>query len=100
ILLADIRRVFDGDDRMTSEALTAALVALEDAPWSEYCGALNDQQPRAFRKGDLARLLRPFQITPRTIWLKGGTRADRGVSAEGYMREQFEQAWASYCDAN
>jgi Protein of unknown function (DUF3631) len=98
VLLSDIRKVFEGD-RMTSEAIVAALVALDDANWSDYCGSHEDPQPRAFRKGDLARLLKPFRITPRTIWPKGGTRADRGISAKGYYREQFEGAWASYCDA-
>jgi uncharacterized protein DUF3631 len=98
VLLSDIRRVFEGD-RMTSEAIVAALLALDDANWSDYCGSHEDQQPRAFRKSDLARLLKPFEITPRTIWPKGGTRADRGISAKGYYREQFEGAWASYCDA-
>jgi Protein of unknown function (DUF3631) len=96
LLLADIRKVFTGD-WMHSEAIVAALIALDDAYWGDFTGAHDDMQPRPFRKGDLARLLRPFRIVPQTIWPKGG-RATRGLSAKGYYRHQFEPAWKSYCD--
>jgi hypothetical protein len=82
---------------MTSAAIVDALNALDDAPWFDFTGAHDDQQPRRFRVSDLARLLRPFRITPQTIWSMGG-RAERGRSAKGYYRQQFDQAWAAYCD--
>jgi hypothetical protein len=41
----------------------------------------------------MARLLRPFGIRPRTIRL--GTQQTN--TARGYLREQFEAAWAAYC---
>jgi hypothetical protein len=40
-------------------------------------------------------MLAPFKIRPRTIWPRVGTGEK---SVKGYLRSQFEQAWASYCD--
>ncbi len=47
-------------------------------------------------KRKLAHMLKPFGIRPKTIWpLKRGAN---DKSARGYMRDQFERAWKSYCD--
>jgi hypothetical protein len=64
------------------------LTAADDAPWSEWHGMNGNQQPRQLSQGELARLLEPFQIRPRTIrifaaasgrpTLKGYYRAVRG----------------------
>ena len=98
LLLHDIRSVFDarGADRLTSVALVAALNDVEDAPWSEWRGLHGNQQPRRLSPGELARLLAPFGIRPRTIWPPQRTPTSK--SAKGYYRSQFEQAWCSYCD--
>ena len=44
----------------------------------------------------MARMLSPFGIRPKTIWPP--RRGTRDRSAKGYLRKQFEAAWASYCD--
>jgi hypothetical protein len=44
----------------------------------------------------VAQILVRFKITPKTI-ASLGSRANRGATAKGYKREQFEQAWKSYC---
>ena len=94
VLLRHIRDVFDarGVDRLFSRILVQALNEIDDAPWSEWRGVRDDQQPRRLSQGELARLLRPFRIRPRTVWPM------RTTSAKGYYRHQFEQAWRSYCD--
>jgi hypothetical protein len=97
VLLHDIRDVFNARsvDRMFSVELVRALNNIDDAMWSEWRGLRGDQQPHRMSPGEVARLLGPFGIRPRTIWPPN--RAAGGRSAKGYFRAQFEQAWRSYC---
>ena len=90
ILLNDVRSIFTarGEDRLTSAVMAADLVALDDSLWSEWRGPRDDQQPRRLSKGELARLLAPFEIRPKTIWPV--RRGKTGKSAKGYFRWQFE----------
>jgi hypothetical protein len=96
-LLADIRTVFValGIDRISSEALVAALIGLEDGFWGEWRGLNDDRPPHKLSQGELSGLLRPFGIRPRTVWPKQRRPGDK--SKRGYYRSQFEAAWASYC---
>jgi hypothetical protein len=99
VLLADIRTVFvtHGIDRIASSTLVAALLEMEDGLWHEWRGTRDDGPPRKLTQGELARLLRTFQITPRTIWPSPRRPSDR--SCRGYLRAQFEAAWRAYCPA-
>ena len=96
MLLQDIRNAFArlGGDHVSSRDLVAALIDLDDAPWSEWRGLHSNQQPRPLSQAQLAQLLWPFGIRPRSMW-----RGQRplGRSAKGYYRSQFEAAWQSYC---
>jgi hypothetical protein len=98
ILLSDIQRVFNeaAADRMASEPLVKALLDLEESEWSDYRGPRDDRAPRKLTQGELARLLRPFGIHPRSVWPRGN-RSKGGKSRKGYYRAQFERAWARYC---
>jgi hypothetical protein len=84
-LLADVRTVFEAytQDRMSTDTLLNHLCAMEESPWGEYDhgGPLT-----AYR---LARLLRPFGISPRDIRFEKGTR-------KGYRRVDFGDAWERY----
>ena len=91
LLLAHVRDAFDAAnaDRLTTAELLGALCEREDGPWAEWWS-------KAVREGDsrapgnrLARILRPFGIAPRDL------RTDTGVR-KGYVREEFEDAWARY----
>jgi hypothetical protein len=98
VLLDDIRSIFNWTtaDRMTSEDLILALLDFEESGWSEYRGPRDDQAPRKLTQGEMARLLRPFGIRPRSIWPL--TKRHRGSrSHKGYLRQQFETAWERYC---
>jgi hypothetical protein len=44
--------------------------------------------------GELANLLEPFQIRPRTIRVFAAGKP----TLKGYYRAQFEAAWRSYCN--
>jgi hypothetical protein len=95
ILLDDCRTIFNrfGADRVTSEVLIAALLEQDgNWSWSEWRGMRDDQQPRKLSQGELARLLRPFGIRPRSLRIRGEVK-----TRKGYHRQQFEAAWARYC---
>jgi hypothetical protein len=96
ILLEHVRDVFDArGDKVLSKVMTTELNAREDAPWSEWRGLHNDQQPRALTQATLAGLLRmitPFYIHPKSMWLPG-----HQPGGKGYYRRDFEAAWRAYC---
>ena len=97
-LLEDIRDLFDhrpGIDRLTSAAMVDGLLELPGGLWSEWRGPQDNQVPHRMSQGGLATMLAPFGIRSRTIWPRAGSG---GKSAKGYLRSQFETAWASYCD--
>ena len=96
-LLADIRTVFQarGVDRITSLALVEALIGLDDGLWNEWRGRNDDRPARELTQGEMAGLLRPFGIRPKTIWPAPRRHGDR--SSRGYLRSQFEAAWRCYC---
>jgi hypothetical protein len=79
-----------------SAALVKALVEeIEDSLWVEWRGSRDDQRPHRLTEAELALLLRPFRIRPRTIWPT--PRHPETKSAKGYLRAWFEDAWRSYC---
>jgi Protein of unknown function (DUF3631) len=101
VLLSDLRDIFNrtSADRMTSIDLIATLLDIEESGWSEYRGARDDQAPRKFTQGEMARLLRPFGVRPRSIWPL--TKRRQGTSSrKGYYRSQFESAWQRYCSTD
>ncbi len=60
-LLADIKELFDekGTERLASTEIVEALVAMEERPWPEW------QRGQPITKRQLARILKPFGISPR-----------------------------------
>jgi hypothetical protein len=99
-LLTDIRTVFlmRGINRITSADLIETLLGLEDGQWGEYRGPHDDRPPHKLRQAELARLLRSFRIKPKTIW--PAQRRSGSKSSRGYLRSQFEEAWAAYCSTS
>ena len=88
MLLADIRTVeFDheGDrDRLWSEDLVDALLAMEGHPWAELGKAR-----KPLTKNRLAGLLEDFKIAPDSVRIGERTK-------KGYYRDQFNEAWQRY----
>ncbi len=85
MLLEDIRTAFDEAraDRLTSGDVTEALASREDRPWPEW------KAGKPITPNQLARMLKPFRISPGTIRTHIGT-------AKGYMRDAFDDAFARY----
>src|SRR5262249_1262563 len=84
-----------GVDRITSAALVEALLDLDDGMWADWRGPNDNRPTRKLNQSELARLLRPFGIRPKTIWPAQRRPCDKRF--RGYLRAQFETAWAAYC---
>lgn len=84
LLLVALKAIFADDERVSTETITTRLNNDDELPFGAY------------RRGDgidgrgLSKLLKPFDIKPRTIRVGGHT-------AKGYHREQFADAWERYC---
>jgi putative DNA primase/helicase len=85
MLLADIRRIFNGknSDRLTTENLLIALCADAERPWCEY-----DRGGRITTR-QLAGLLKMFGIRSSSVRIGDKT-------PKGYKRARFEDAFGRY----
>ena len=87
VLLADIKAAFEAKtttDRLSSEEICEALVAMEGRPWAEYGKA-----SKPISKNQLAKRLKRFKIIPENI--RVGNKVPKG-----YQRHQFKGAWERY----
>jgi hypothetical protein len=84
-LLFDIRNVFDGRKvvRLTSHEMVDLLCGIETAQWADFKNGQN------LSVNELAKMLRPFDIAPRTI------RVGKQTS-KGYTRMSFVDSWERY----
>jgi hypothetical protein len=88
LLLADISQVFQerGVDRLPSAELAFELGEIETSPWGEW------SQGKPLSAAKLARLLKPFGISPHSIRVDDKT-------PKGYEREDFQDAFRRYLRA-
>jgi hypothetical protein len=86
VLPRDIRDIFDTRrvDRLLSKTMVDHLNGADDAPWSEWRGIHGNQQPRKLSPGELAKLLEPLQIRPRTI--RTFAASSGGPTLKGYVK--------------
>jgi hypothetical protein len=84
-LLSDISIVFGfhQNDRLFTEELLVRLCGIEEAPWGAWNGG------KGLAPHGLARLLRPYEIQPKTV-------RQAAVTAKGYFRSDFADAWSRY----
>ena len=84
-LLADVRDIFQElhTDRIHSATLVGALNAREGRPWGEM------RNEKGISQHTLARLLAPYKIRPRQIWIPETNR-------QGYLLENFRDAFERY----
>jgi Protein of unknown function (DUF3631) len=86
-LLRAIKGAFEAreTDRITSAGLISDLVADETAPWATY------NKGRSISQRQVASLLKPYEIKPKTI------RLDDGGTAKGFMLAWFTDAFGRFC---
>jgi putative DNA primase/helicase len=92
-LLHDMRQIFasaDDAEHLPTEAIIAALLALDARPWATFNEYGRDKSitPRQF-----ANLLRPFDVRP--VDIRVGERKDNRV-VKGYRRAEFDDAFDRY----
>lgn len=83
-LLADCRICFNGHPAISSQQLVQALVAMEDAPWSDMWGG------KTLTARGLAARLGAYDIRSKNV------RFGPDTQVKGYEAEQFEDAWTRY----
>jgi len=84
-LLTDLRTIFGENDHLTTEAILTALLAMDESPWGNLRGKPLDAS-------GLARRLSKYEI-------RSGTVRDGNVTAKGYKRDAFFDAWTRYVTA-
>jgi len=84
-LLADLKTIFEetGRDQISTVDILEKLIDMEDRPWPEWYRG----KPLSSRQ--LAKLLKPFSVSPGTIRTSGGTM-------KGYRLETFKDAFTRY----
>ncbi len=89
IMINDVYIIFEAknEERVSSADLCAALAEMEERPWAEYGRARRPITP-----SQVARVLKPFGIAPRTTRI-----GVLGVPVKGYHLADFVEVWARYC---
>jgi Protein of unknown function (DUF3631) len=82
-LLADIRAVMEGQDRISSAALIAKLNALEESGWGGW------HDGKGIGPRDLSKKLKAYNVRPKTVRFVEGTLS-------GYVREDLADPWTRY----
>lgn len=84
-ILGDTRLAFGKDEVIRSADLVARLTADPERPWAEW------KRGRPLTQKQLAGLLAPFHIVSVNVNPPGLTQG------KGYRRDDFEEAWKTYC---
>ncbi len=85
MLLEDLRALFEElGPRLGSKAITDRLATMEARPWPEW------KHGKPITPRQLASLLRPFGVAPRTLRTSGET------TEKGYARDDLEDAFSRY----
>jgi hypothetical protein len=84
-----------GDDASTGSAdLVVAMHDLESM-WLNWRGPKDDRPPHKLTQSELARLLKPFHVHPRSIWPARRRRSDKHLkSGKGYWRVRLRTGMA------
>ncbi len=85
-LLADLREVFGGCERLATEEILTALCALDEAPWADLRGKALDAR-------GLSRRLGKYDIHPKQM-----RQGERNV--RGYDLADLADAWSRYLPAD
>jgi hypothetical protein len=83
-LLGDLREAFGAAEALYSTTILDRLHKLDEAPWADWYG-------HPLRPRELANLLRPYDLRPKSV-REGGT----GRPLKGYARADLHDAWRRY----
>lgn len=83
-LLRDLQTVFGSEGKMRTEEILDALRGLPESLWLHF-----HAHGEAITDRDLSRLLRPYGIRSKDIWVENR-------SAKGYAADDLQDAWERY----
>lgn len=89
LALTHVREAFNGAAHMTTEDLLHCLTERDDGPWADWWGRDVEDERIKGPAAKLARILKPFEITPKKF-------RDGNVTARGYVRDSLDPVWARY----
>ena len=89
LALEHIRGMWNGDDRLATRAILEELVGQESGPWAGWWAHDVDAGHTKGPASRLARLLRPYGLAPKQLWIDG--RKERG-----YLLADLEPVWSRY----
>lgn len=86
LLLGDIKALFDesGTDRLPTQTILDKLTEMDGRPWPEF------RRGKPLSSRQLSSLVKPFGTNSKSI------RFPSGENAKGFMRKDFEDAFARY----
>jgi hypothetical protein len=84
-LLIDMKRVFGEDEKLTTATILPRLANIPESAWANIKGKPLDDR-------GLATRLKKYEIVPKVIKIDG-------VTARGYKKEDFHDAWQRYVPA-
>jgi hypothetical protein len=86
LALKALKTIFGDLPELSTATITEKLNADDQLPFGEY------RKGAGLNGRGLAKLLRPFAISPENV-------GPKGARAKGYRRAQFVEAWARYCES-
>jgi hypothetical protein len=92
LVLFDIREIFTSmkQPAIPSKALCDRLSDLDNRQWSEW------RRGQPITPVQLAKLLKPYRISPGTIRLSPSLSTTHGQTPKGYRQDQFNDAFTRY----
>jgi hypothetical protein len=89
LALDHVRLIFNGDERMPTKAILEELVRREDGPWARWWARDVDAGQIKGPASKLARLLKPYGIEPKQLWIDG-------QKERGYEVADLKPVWDRY----
>ena len=84
------------EDQIPTDLLLQHLLTLDDGRWTEFRGEHGNQAPKPLTRPTMTKMISVFGVRTKTLWPRH--RNASAKSTRGYTRQDFERAWAAYCD--
>lgn len=82
-LLADLKLVFNGCDRLATDQVIEKLLKLEESPWGDLRGKALDARGLSYR-------LKKYEVKPKQLKMEGGR------NVRGYEKSDLLDSWKRY----
>ena len=83
------------EDQIPTDLLLQHLLTLDDGRWTRV-GEHGNQAPKPLTRPTMTKMISVFGVRTKTLWPRHHNASAK--STRGYTRQDFERAWAAYCD--